>query len=324
MRPPNFWSSAASIRSDLLSPLAALYGCATATRARRPATWTAPVPVICVGNVVLGGAGKTPVSQSIAARFRTDGRTPHILSRGYGGRIRTTTAVNPSSHTAADVGDEPLLSARYTPTWVGANRIASAKCAIDAGADVLIMDDGFQNAHLAKTRSLLVFDAGFGIGNGRVFPAGPLREPLPGALARADALVYIGNKEPTPPEAWTGPVFRAKVEVDSRAREYLSGRRLVAFAGIGRPEKFFDTLRAQDAELIRTIPFADHHAYRRDEITGLIAAAKQSNADLMTTEKDHVRIPNDLAKAVMKLPITLDWDDGSALDAFLADALKAA
>ncbi len=321
MRPPDFWLSSASIRSDLLAPLGAVYGCISASRARRPSTWTAPVPVICVGNVVLGGAGKTPVCRDIAARYRRMGRHPHILSRGYGGTVAGPAQVDPGIHIASDVGDEPLLLARDTPTWVGSDRTASAKCAVDAGADVLIMDDGFQNPGLEKTRNLLVFDSATGVGNGRVFPAGPLREPLAGALARADVLVYVGPGQPVPPSDWSGPVFGATVTATEDGPAALKGQRIIAFAGIGRPDKFFETLRNMGAELVRTRPFSDHHPFRRDEITGLMADAEREGCTLMTTEKDHVRLPADLAASISALPITLHWDDTNALDAFLGDAL---
>ena len=321
MRPPEFWSQAVSIRSDLLAPIGVLYGRATQSRAARAPTWTAPVPVLCIGNVTLGGAGKTPVCRDIAQRLKDLGWVPHILSRGYGGTLGGPLQVETQAHNASDVGDEPLLLARDAPTWIGADRTITAKHAVDAGADILIMDDGFQNPGLSKTRSLLVFDSTKGVGNNRVFPAGPLREPLRGAFERANGLIFMGDGHPNIPEPWAGPILQANVRPDDRTVQSLKRKPVTAFAGIGRPDKFFDTLHIAGINVSRTFAFSDHHAYRRDEITGLIAIAEDDDSVLVTTEKDHVRLPSDLSQRVVSLPIALQWSDNALLDQFLADMM---
>ncbi len=322
MRAPEFWRAPASLRADALTPLGDLYGAITASRALRQPKWTAPVPVLCVGNVMVGGTGKTPVCLDLAARLHAMQRTPHFLTRGYGGAAKGPLRVDHRLHTAADVGDEALLLAQAAPTWVGGDRAASAKCAVDAGSDVLVMDDGFQNPGLAKTASLLVFDGGYGIGNGKVFPAGPLREPLTGALKRAHAAVIIGDGDLAELDGVSGPVLRAAVKADPVRARALAGKPVIAFAGIGRPEKFFQTLRDIGADVRRAVAFADHHPFRRDEIKGLIAAAQADNAALVTTAKDHVRLPNDLMPKVETLPVTLNWQDGALLSSWLGDSVK--
>ncbi|MGJ3260512.1 MAG: tetraacyldisaccharide 4'-kinase [Rhodospirillales bacterium] len=323
MRAPDFWgpgrtSFSGRSMAALLSPLGHVYGAVTASRARRPAAWEAPVPVICVGNAVMGGAGKTQVAIDLAGRLTRAGKTPHILTRGYGGRFNGTVRVDPETHTADDVGDEALLLAEHAPVWRGADRVRDAQAACDAGAGVIVMDDGFQNPALAKTLNLLVVDGDYGFGNGRVFPAGPLREPVESALARAGAAVVIGGDADALGLPASLPLFRASVR-PATAAAGLSGKTAIAFAGIGRPEKFFRTLADAGVTLAATHAFADHHAFRPDELKPLIAAANDAGAVLVTTAKDIVRVPGDLRTHVTPFPVQLAWEDERALESFILE-----
>ena len=325
MKTPAFWlAGKGGLAVSLLSPLSWAYRAGAAIKkSTGPVPWRTSAPVICVGNVTAGGAGKTPIALDIAGRIRALGFNPHLLTRGYGGKFSGPLRVEPETHTASDVGDEALLLARRQPTWVGSDRAATAIMALEAGASVLVMDDGFQNFSLAKDLSLLVFDGGFGIGNGRLLPAGPLREPLKNALARAQGVVSIGADNT---DALAGfspliPRLTAHLRPVLKGQE-MKGRRVLPFAGIGRPKKFFDTLRDYGADIAETIAFADHHPYSPSEMTQLRSRADELNAGLITTEKDAVRLsPTDL-KNIEILTITVEWEDESTLEALLASTLN--
>lgn len=322
MTPPEFW------RDDgwparVLAPLAAVSRMITARRVARAPAFIAPVPVLCVGNVTLGGSGKTPVVRDLVARLAALGRRPMILSRGYGGRARGPLRVDPAIHDAGAVGDEPLLLAGDAPVFIGADRTHTARLALAAGAGCLVLDDGFQNPGLGKTASLLVFDGPAGIGNGRVFPAGPLREPLAAGLARAAGLVILGDDgQNLAARAGPRPVWRGRLVPEAGAAAGLAGRRVLAFAGIGRPEKFFQTLRACGAEIAATQIFADHHPYSAGDLAALAAAASRLDAALVTTEKDRVRLPAARAATILCLPVTIAWDDAAAVTRFLTEFLE--
>ncbi|MCA8926452.1 MAG: tetraacyldisaccharide 4'-kinase [Alphaproteobacteria bacterium] len=317
MRTPEFWQRD-SLWSWLLAPAGWLYAVAGWWRWRRARPVRAPVPVVCVGNLVAGGAGKTPTVLALADLLRD--RTPHALSRGYGGRLSGVVRVDPARHSAEDVGDEPLLLARHLPAWISRDRPAGARAAAEAGAGLILMDDGFQNPTLAKTVSLLVIDAAQGLGNGRCLPAGPLREPAARGFARADAVVLIGEGSPALPFA--GPVFHAHVRPLAAGASWR-GRAVVAFAGIARPEKLFATLRTLGADLRSTQAFADHHRFQDTELQALARVAG-SDAVLVTTEKDHVRLPADWQKRVEPLPVALQFEDPAALTAWLTTRLASA
>jgi tetraacyldisaccharide 4'-kinase len=315
---PEFWARPGLV-SDLLAPLGWAYGAAgAARRAMTPAT-RVNVPTICVGNLTAGGAGKTPVVLSLAQLFNARGRRPHILSRGYGGNLNGPLQVDPARHSASEVGDEPLLLAATAPTWIAADRCASAQAAISAGADLLLLDDGFQNPALHYDVALVVIDAAYGTGNGRVIPAGPLREPVAAALKRASAIVLIGAKATTL-DLRGLPVLAAQLA--PLASEDFSGGKVFAFAGIGRPAKFFATLRELGADVAWTRDFPDHHPYSAGELDTLAAAARAKNAALVTTEKDWVRLPAPWRDKIRALKVALRWDDPAALDRVLAPVLK--
>jgi tetraacyldisaccharide 4'-kinase len=322
MREPAFWWREAGLAARLLTPIAAFYGAATAARLARPGA-RAAIPVVCVGNPTLGGAGKTPLVLTLAALLKAAGEAPALLSRGYGGRLAGPLQVDTGLHRAADVGDEPLLLARAAPTFVARDRVAGAAAAIATGASLIVMDDGFQNPSLHKDFSVLVVDARRGIGNARVFPAGPLRAPLDVQLARADALVVVGVESgaddvAAAARALSLPVFRATLTPDAAALAALAGARVLAFAGIGDPEKLFATLRRAGITVAATRSFADHHRYTPEDARALCDEADRASLVLVTTEKDIARIAGEPALAVLAararaLPVTLALPEGDAL-----------
>jgi tetraacyldisaccharide 4'-kinase len=277
--------------------------------------------VVCCGNVTIGGAGKTTLVLDLARRL--SGRRVHILLRGYGGASRGVHRVAPAD-TASLVGDEALLLARVAPTWTGADRAASARSAIQAGAEVLLMDDGLQNPTLAKTASILVIDGRSGFGNGRVLPAGPLREPVAAATARCQAAVLIGADTTgalarLPPDL---PVLRAELVQDSSI-EALKGRNVVAFAGIARPGKFFEPLRQAGAMLVAAHPFPDHHPYTARELDSLLRESRELDAVPVTTPKDAVRLPAAVRQQVTVVDVGLAWREPQEVDRFLETIIAA-
>jgi tetraacyldisaccharide 4'-kinase len=329
MRAPDFWN-----RNGLVPTLLAPASWAWSAAARLRRTTATPervsVPVICVGNLTTGGAGKTPtvlaLLETIAARAQ--GRPiAHALIRGYGGTLPGPVRVDPTRHTAAEVGDEALLLARAAPTWVAHDRVAGALAAAATGARVIIMDDGFQNPALAKDLSLVVVDGETGFGNRRVMPAGPLREPIKAGLKRADAVVVIGDDiTGVSAEVHTVkpslPILTARLAPSPASP--LQSQRVFAFAGIGRPEKFFATLAASGATVVGQKAFPDHYLFKADDIAALEIAAKALNARLVTTEKDYVRLDALAQRNVATLPVTLTFDDTAALAALLEPVLAQA
>ena len=312
---PSFWFRDGWL-ARALSPLGAITRCLTARRVARPG-WRAPVPVICCGNVTVGGAGKTTLVLDLLRRLTAAGQTPHALLRGHGGSSRGVRCVAPTD-SAAEVGDEALLLAAETPTWIGADRGSSAAAAVADGASVLVMDDGLQNPTLDKDLSLLVIDGASGFGNGRLLPAGPLREDVATGAARCQAAVLIGPDTTgalgmLPPGL---PVLRARL-VQDQAIEALRGQRVVAFAGIGRPGKFFAPLAEAGAVVVETIPFPDHHAFTRRDLDHLSTRAAALGARLVTTPKDAVRLPPAFRAQVTVIGVGLAWEDVAALVSLL-------
>lgn len=313
MRAPNFWQSGGALAA-LLSPLGCLYGASVAFKARFANPTDSGLPVICVGNLTAGGSGKTPIAIAIAAALRARGRKPFFLTRGYGGSEQGPALVA-RAHSAAVMGDEALLLVRAAPTVVARNRAAGARLAAQKDADALVMDDGHQNFSLKKSLSLVVVDAQSGFGNGRMIPAGPLREPVARGLARADAVILVGDGEPDL-AGFAGPVLRAHLQADAAA---LAGQSVFAFAGIGRPEKFVAALEAQGADVTGSCFFDDHHPYTEDEIAQLKAIAGETM--LVTTEKDFVRLSVAMREGIRAVKAVAAFEDAPALDALLDKAL---
>ncbi len=315
MRTPRFWQRPPGLRAALLSPLGALYAAATARRMAR-AGMRADVPVICVGNLVAGGAGKTPAVIALVQMLAARGVAAHVVSRGHGGFEAGPLQVDPARHSAAHVGDEPLLHAAFAPCWVARDRAAGAVAAVDAGAQAIVLDDGFQNPDPAKDLSILVVDAATGFGNGRIIPAGPLREPLSKGLARADLLLLVGEGEVAlPPGA--PPQIRGHLRPLATGMTW-KGLPVFAFAGIGRPEKFFQTLRDLGADIRGTEALADHQPLSPALLKRLGERAAKLSAQPVTTEKDAVRLPPALRGRVLTLPVRLEIEDSAALEAALA------
>jgi len=320
MRSPEFWIED-SILSRLLSPIGCAYGYAAAVISRRARPFHIDHPVVCVGNLVAGGAGKTPIALSVADQFLKHGYSPQFLTRGYGGNIAGPERVDLTRHTAADVGDEALLLARRAPTWVSHNRIAGALAAESSGADIIVMDDGLQNHELRKDLSLVVIDGGYGIGNGRVMPAGPLREFQRDGLSRADAIVLVGPISDRTSAIVTAdlPVFEVSVIPVGEVAD--DGRKVVAFAGIGLPNKFYATLRAAGVQIVETRSFPDHHVYSESDIAELKATALCHGAKLVTTEKDFVRLNPSATQDIEAFPISVEWRDRDAFQFILSRIL---
>ncbi|MEL6281599.1 MAG: tetraacyldisaccharide 4'-kinase [Pseudomonadota bacterium] len=322
MKPPRFWSNSPrrpGLAAIALTPLSWIYAMMGRIRRARATPLRPRAPVICVGNIVAGGAGKTPTALAIAERAKARGRTPHFLSRGYGGKIKGPHPVDPGKDASEEVGDEPLLLAAHHPTWVGKDRKATAAAAVQAGADLLIMDDGFQNPDIEQDLAFVVIDAAFGHGNGRVIPAGPLREPIMSAFGRADAAILIGDGNPFVPRGV--PVLRARLTPRFTGMSF-AGLRVVAFAGIGRPEKFFDTLLAMGAQVVDAVPFPDHHKFSSAILTRLEQRAYANDATLVTTEKDAVRLPAWFRGRAVTVPVTLGFEDPEELDLMLDTLLR--
>lgn len=334
MKAPAFWwRETPTVVARLLAPLGALFAVISARRLRRAGA-RAPLPVICVGNVVAGGAGKTPTVLALAARLVDLGERPAVLSRGHGGRLTGPLRVEPERHAAADVGDEPLLLARLlmplgVPVIVARDRPAGAACigAQPECCSVIVMDDGMQNPSLAKDLSLAVVDGGAGIGNGRVMPAGPLRAAMAAQAPLIDALLIVGGERHGSIAGLRAmladrPVLTARLVPDPTIASALRGTDVVAFAGIGRPEKFFETLEETGARIVARHAFADHHPFGEAELARMQTQAEACSARLVTTQKDAMRLDGVWREKVDTLPVRLEPSDAGALDALLLRAFR--
>lgn len=314
MQAPLFWNKQ-NYLSKLLFPLGCLYAGITALRLKIHRPVRVNVPVICIGNLTAGGSGKTPTAISIAEILQRAGFNPGFITRGYGGKLQNV-IVNPATHSAADVGDEPLLLAKQAPVAVNHRRDQAAQLSITNGADIIIMDDGFQNPSLYKDKSVLVIDGAVGLGNCYPIPAGPLREFFSSGIKRADALIILGEDihhiAQLSPQL---PVFKGKVAPKTQKLKF--SKKVLAFAGIGRPDKFFNSLKDCGADIIKTYSFPDHHFYTEDELKSLIQEALDHDADIFTTSKDMVKIPPYLQPHFHQLEITIVWENENALKEFL-------
>ncbi len=320
MKTPRFWQSLNPISLALL-PFSLLYRLAATLDREHAKPRRAPLPVIAIGNVTAGGAGKTPTTLALIPLLQALGHTPHILTRGYGGANLTAHRVS-ETDSWQHVGDEALLLAQAAPTWVGSNRLASAIAAAAAGATILLCDDALQHHALHKDITLLVIDGPYGIGNGQLLPAGPLRETLQSAIARCDTAIIIGDDTHQLASKIPLPTHHAKLQ-PAADTTWLKGKKILAFAGIGRPEKFFTTLRDLGAELVETIAFGDHHAYSESDIENIITRAQSLNAQAITTAKDAVKIPPHLREKIQTLPVALTFDHPQHFKDFLAEKLAA-
>jgi tetraacyldisaccharide 4'-kinase len=298
---PPFWWEKPDWRAFALSPLSFTYGFVASRRMHTAKREKIAAPVLCVGNFTVGGTGKTPVAIALARQARRMQLKPGILSRGHGGGFSSPHLVDPSHDSAKHVGDEPLLLAEHAPVAVTPNRAAGAQLLIDRhGCDFLIMDDGFQSARIHIDYALVVVDARYGLGNGRVIPAGPLRARVVDQLVYTSSLLKMGEGTAADrvirQAARAGkPIYEARTR--PRGRKAFAGKRFLAFAGIGHPDKFFDTVTGTGAVVVLSRAFPDHHVYGEDELAELLKTARDNEIRLITTAKDAARLRHGAASA---------------------------
>lgn len=328
MKAPEFWNhksgrESAPVIRTILSPIGWIYGKFVSKNINNSIEYDSGVPVICVGNATLGGTGKTPVTIYILKSLRRLGLNAVGLTRGYGGQEKGPILLN-DKHTSIDVGDEPLLLAEHAPVWVSAGRDDGAKAAVSNGASIIIMDDGHQNQLLKKSLSLLVVDAEIGFGNGKIFPAGPLRENLNESLKRSDAIILMKPNKDYKPDTFLLRQLRDKVLIHAylKPTSILPKGKLYAFSGIGRPNKFFDSLRNYGGNIIEAISYSNHYQYKDIDIENLFVLASEYGASLITTEKDYVRLPKGYRKGVHKWPVSVHFEDELTLRRLLHPFIK--
>ena len=325
MKPPAFWSNrrdTPGLVSTVLLPLSSLWQLGAGFRARRAIPESVDVPVLCIGNLTAGGAGKSPMVAALQVRLAGQGIDVHVISRGYGGSIAGPHRVSERSDSFEKVGDEPLMLSANGTVWVSRDRVTGAKAAAAAGAELILLDDGFQNPGLYKDASILMVDAGQGFGNGRVIPAGPLREPVSQGLSRADLAVVLGPGDQRTACRETWPELQSLMSLDAELVPQqtglpLEGEDVMAFAGIGRPQKFFDTLRGMGANLVATHAFADHQPFPPAILRRLLKESREASAVLVTTEKDAVRLPQSMRMEVLTVQVRLEPVDWAPIDALV-------
>ncbi|MCY4304218.1 MAG: tetraacyldisaccharide 4'-kinase [Aestuariivita sp.] len=327
MRAPEFWKlppNCPDWRATLLAPCGHLYKHLTARRLSRGNPEKLKIPVICIGNINVGGVGKTPTVIWLAQLMREKGHIPHVISKGYGGTTKSPIQVDAKKHNASDVGDEPLLIAAFSDVWVGVDRMLTARTAQNAGATILILDDGHQDPHIFKDFSVIVIDSDYGFGNEKCLPAGPLREPITTGLSRADACIILGENTNTSLCAALGNLqkFCAKLQPLETGMNW-SNVRVLAFAGIGNPLKFFSTLENLGATVIHKEQLDDHQKLSSRLLTRLYKDAQAQSAQLVTTEKDAVRLPVEFRSKVIALPVRLIIPDTEAFFKILLNKIPA-
>ncbi|WP_181699328.1 tetraacyldisaccharide 4'-kinase [Chthonobacter albigriseus] len=305
MRAPDFWWRRTGLAALVLSPLSALYASMARQRMTREGEHP-PIPVICIGNFVAGGAGKTPTALAVARIAIEMGLKPVFLTRGYRGFLSGPVLIDQAVHTAAHVGDEAMLLARLAPTVVSRDRAAAIPLLASLDADLCIMDDGFQNPGLAKTLSMVVIDAATGAGNGWCLPSGPLRAPMVVQMRAAGAVVVMGEGSAAGEVVRAAsraakPVLRARLA--PRNPEAFRGMRVLAFAGIGRPEKFYTALREAGADVVDTVSFPDHHPFSTEDARRVLKRADADDLEPVTTEKDEVRLRHGAIAARSELAV---------------------
>ena len=325
MRAPDFWERPPGLICAMLAPASLVYRAAGWLRQATAKPWRAPIPIICLGGLVVGGSGKTPATLAMNRHLSRFGVHAHAIGPGYKGsfaRQGTARRIDPERHTVAEAGDEAMLLAKEMPTWVCNDRRESARAAYENGAAVILMDDGFQDPRIEKDLSLLVVDGAYGFGNRKILPAGPLREKVETGLGRADAVILVGENTSgvtvSIPDAI--PLLRSKLVPGAEA-EKVAGRDVVAFAGIGGPNKFFRTLEELGCRMRAQLRFPDHHDYSEDELKKLFVLAERYDAPLVTTEKDAVRLSPEVREKILVVPVTLSLRDEDALDRLLAPLL---
>lgn len=314
MKTPAFWQHK-TLLSTLLMPLSSLYEMVCTFSRLKTATVTLPIPVICIGGVTAGGAGKTPVALYFGKRLKAMNVNAFYLTRGYGGALAGPLRVDPEKHSAAEVGDEPLLLAEILPTIKCADRLEGAKLALKLGAETIIMDDGFQNPSLFKNLNVLVVDGRTGFGNGRLIPAGPLRERIAQAINRSHIVITVNRTTRIPPFPKDKPVFAATTFPKDGA--LFKGKKIYAFCGLAYPEKFFEMLRTLGVKIVGNKAFPDHHPYSLPELNKMIVESSNQKAVLVTTAKDMVRVPQSLRDCMMVIELGLEMDNEVALDNIL-------
>jgi tetraacyldisaccharide 4'-kinase len=316
MKTPSFWHADGFI-PKLLEPLAQLYKCLSFLERSLRSKTKIDIPVLCIGNLISGGAGKTPIALSIGQILNVK-HNISFLTRGYGGIEAGPIEVNPDEHSSYEVGDEALILSEVGPTWVSRNRTAGAIAAKNAGFEIVIMDDGFQHTSLVKTLSFVIIDGPYGFGNGRLIPAGPLREPIYSGLKRADVIVLVGEVNPSIIELLPNnkPLLRASL-VPAEMGTQLSNNNVIGFAGIGRPTKFLETLEKMGLNIIDFVAFPDHYRFRESEIRELYEKATEVDAILVTTFKDMKRVPKNVAHLCQPIGITVVWEDDSEIQQLL-------
>lgn len=305
MKAPLFWEKKHSLYRLLFLPFSFLYQFISSQRERLLPPTKIKIPVICVGNITLGGTGKTPVTMMIAAALKEQGLNVHILSRGYGGKLKGPLLVNTAYHTSQEVGDEPLLLAQAALTWVSKNKVEGAKAAVQAGAKILLLDDGLQNPSLHKDFNIIVVNGEYGLGNECVFPAGPLRETVDNATKKANAFIIMGKDTHSLEKQWSEnyPVFQGHLNPNMDDIQALKDNPIYAFAGIGHPKKFFGMQRNYGLQVIAEKAFPDHYSFKLNDLKKLQNHAHQLKAHLVTTEKDYLRLPHKMRQKIQMIRV---------------------